>query len=63
MKKYIATVIVGVALLGACKDSTAVPDYNNPSLSELLGKPLTRIGLQNLITGYHDAQRASRLAA
>ncbi len=59
MKKYIATVIVGVALLGACKDSTAVPDYNNPSLSELLGKPLTRIGLQNLITGYHDAQRAS----
>ncbi len=59
MKKYIATVIVGVALLGACKDSTAVPDYNNPSLSDILGKPLTKITLQNLVTGYHDAQRAS----
>jgi hypothetical protein len=59
MKKYIATVIAGVALLGACKDSTAVPDYNNPSLSDVIGKPLTKIGLQNLITGYHDAQRAS----
>ncbi len=59
MKKYIATVIAGVALLGACKDSTAVPDFNNPTLAELLGKPLTKIGLQNLVTGYHDAQRAS----
>ena len=59
MKKYIATVIAGVALVGACKDSTAVPDYNNPSLSDIIGKPLTKIGLQNLITGYHDAQRAS----
>lgn len=59
MKKYIATVIVGVALLGACKDSTAVPDYNNPSLSDIEGKPLSKIGLQNLVTGYHDAQRAS----
>jgi hypothetical protein len=59
MKKYIASVIVGVALLGACKDSTAVPDFNNPSLSDITGKPLTKIGLQNLITGYHDAQRAS----
>jgi starch-binding outer membrane protein, SusD/RagB family len=59
MKKYIATVIAGVALIGACKDSTAVPDYNNPSLSEVLGKPLTKIGLQNLVTGYHDSQRAS----
>ncbi len=59
MKKYIATVIAGVALLGACKDSTAVPDFNNPSLSDVVGKPLTKIGLQNLVTGYHDAQRAS----
>ena len=59
MKKYIATVIAGVALLGACKDSTAVPDFNNPSLSEIVGRPLTKIGLQNLVTGYHDAQRAS----
>lgn len=59
MKKYIASLILGVAFLGACKDSTAVPDLNNPSLSELLSKPLTKIGLQNLVTGYHDAQRAS----
>lgn len=59
MKKYIATVIAGVALLGACKDSTAVPDLNNPSFGDVLTKPLTQIGLQNLVTGYHDSQRAS----
>jgi starch-binding outer membrane protein, SusD/RagB family len=59
MRKYIATLIAGVALLGACKDSTAVPDFNNPSLQDLTGKPLTQLTLQNVITGYHDAQRAS----
>ncbi|MBA3646540.1 MAG: RagB/SusD family nutrient uptake outer membrane protein [Gemmatimonadaceae bacterium] len=59
MKKYLAIAIAGVALLGACKDSTAVPDLNNPSLGDLTTKPLTKIGLQNEITGYHDAQRAS----
>ena len=59
MKKYIAALIAGVALMGACKDSTAVPDFNNPSLQDLLGKPLTRLTLQNIATGYHDAQRAS----
>ena len=32
MKKYIATLIAGVALIGACKDSTGVPDFNNPSI-------------------------------
>lgn len=59
MKKYITIAIAGVALLGACKDSTAVPDLNNPSFGDVLNKPLTKIGLQNLVTGYHDAQRAS----
>ncbi|MBA3341570.1 MAG: hypothetical protein H0T48_07010 [Gemmatimonadaceae bacterium] len=59
MKKYIATLIAGVALLGACKDTTFVPDLNNPSYQDLLSKPLTRLTLQNIITGYHDAQRAS----
>jgi starch-binding outer membrane protein, SusD/RagB family len=59
MKKYIATLIAGVALMGACRDSTAVPDFNNPSLQDLTGKPLTRLTLQNIVTGYHDAQRAS----
>ena len=59
MRKYIATLIAGVALMGACKDSTAVPDFNNPSYQDILAKPLTRLTLQNLITGYHDAQRAS----
>ena len=58
MKKFIA-LIAGVALMGACKDSTAVPDFNNPSLQDLTGKPLTRLTLQNIVTGYHDAQRAS----
>src|SRR6266550_8944283 len=59
MRKYIATLIAGVALMGACRDSTAVPDFNNPSLQDLTGKPLTRLTLQNIVTGYHDAQRAS----
>ncbi|HUQ20324.1 MAG TPA: hypothetical protein VM099_11990 [Gemmatimonadaceae bacterium] len=59
MRKYIAALIAGVALIGACKDSTAVPDFNNPDYLDLLGKPLTKPTLQNLITGYHDAQRAS----
>lgn len=59
MKKYIATMLVGAALLGACKDSTGVPDFNNPSLQDLLGKPLTAAVLQNVITGYVDAQRVA----
>lgn len=45
--------------MGACKDSTAVPDFNNPSYQDLISKPLTRLTLQNIVTGYHDAQRAS----
>ncbi len=45
--------------MGACRDSTAVPDFNNPSLQDLTGKPLTRLTLQNIVTGYHDAQRAA----
>jgi hypothetical protein len=59
MRKYIATLIAGVALMGACKDSTAVPDFNNPSYQDVLSKPLTQLTLQNLMTGYHDAQRAA----
>jgi hypothetical protein len=59
MRKYIATLIAGAALMGACKDSTGVPDFNNPSYEDLLAKPLTRSVLQNLVTGYNDAQRAS----
>jgi hypothetical protein len=59
MKKYIATLIAGVALIGACKDSTGVPDFNNPSLQGVTDKPLSRLTLQNLVTGYIDAQRAS----
>ena len=49
MKKYIA-LIAGVALMGACKDSTAVPDFNNPSLQDLLGKPLTREIVKKITT-------------
>lgn len=58
MKKYIALLLVGV-VLGGCKDATDVTDLNNPSYGDLLSKPLTKIALQNLVTGYHDAQRAS----
>ncbi len=60
MKKYIvATLVAGVALVGACKDNPFVPDLNNPSVAGLTGSPLSKLSLQNLITGYHDAQRAS----
>lgn len=58
MNKYIALLLAGT-VLAACKDSTGVPDLNNPSVDEVLGQPLTRGGLQNLATGYHDAQRAA----
>ncbi|HUQ47960.1 MAG TPA: hypothetical protein VM053_06925 [Gemmatimonadaceae bacterium] len=58
MKKYIAVLLAG-ALLAGCKDSTGVPDLNNPSLDETLSKPLSLGGLQNLLTGYNDAQRAA----
>lgn len=58
MKKYIAVLLAG-ALLAGCKDATGVSDLNNPSLGETLSQPLTRIALQNLVTGYHDAQRAA----
>ena len=63
MKKYIAFVLAGAAMLGACNDSTGVPDFNNPSLQDVTGKPLTRLTLQNLITGFVDGQRASLGAA
>jgi hypothetical protein len=59
MKKYIATLIAGAALLGGCKDSTGVPDFNNPSYQDLLAKPLTVVTLQNLITGLVDQDRAA----
>jgi len=59
MKKYIAILVAGVALLGGCKDSTGVPDFNNPSYQDLLAKPLTAVTLQNLITGLVDQERAA----
>jgi hypothetical protein len=58
MKKYIAVLVAGVLLAG-CKDATGVSDLNNPSLDDVLNKPVNRIGLQNLVMGYHDAQRAA----
>ncbi|MEP6508040.1 MAG: hypothetical protein ABJC63_07425 [Gemmatimonadales bacterium] len=57
MKKYIAVLLAG-ALLAGCKDSTGLPDLNNPSLDETLSKPLSLGGFQNLLTGYNNAQRA-----
>ncbi len=59
MKKYITLILAGSVALTACKDSTGVPDFNNPSLQDVLGKPLSRLTLQNLVTGFVDAQRAS----
>jgi hypothetical protein len=59
MKRDIVSLAIGVALLAGCNDATGVPDLNNPAYEDVLSKPLTRIGLQNLVTGYHDAQRSA----
>jgi hypothetical protein len=58
MKKHLVA-LAGITLaIGACKDSTSVPDLNNPSISSV-GGALTPGNLQLLITGVVDQERRS----
>ena len=58
MKKYFVA-LAGITLaIGACKDSTSVPDLNNVSISSV-GGALSPDNLQLLITGILDWQRRS----
>ncbi|MEP6858144.1 MAG: hypothetical protein ABI994_07130 [Gemmatimonadales bacterium] len=58
MKKHLVA-LAGITLaIGACKDSTSVPDLNNPSISSV-GGALTPGNLQLLVTGILDWQRRS----
>ena len=57
-KTQIAALACATIALGACKDNTAVPDLNNPSVSSV-GGVLTRTTLQTLTTGAYDSDRRS----
>jgi hypothetical protein len=56
MKKHIVALACLTVAIGACKDSTSVPDLNNPSLSTVSGA-LTPGNLQLLITGVLNRER------
>ncbi|GAC1458340.1 MAG: hypothetical protein PVSMB1_08200 [Gemmatimonadaceae bacterium] len=58
MTKRFAALLSGLALLGACKDSTGVPDLNNVTTESIAGG-LTRVSTQTLITGLLDRERAN----
>ncbi|MDB4871586.1 MAG: hypothetical protein JWL97_2590 [Gemmatimonadales bacterium] len=56
MKKHIVALACTIVAIGACKDSTSVPDLNNPSVSSV-GGALTPGNLQILLTGVIDRER------
>lgn len=56
MKKHIIALACLTVAIGACKDSTSVPDLNNPSVSSV-GGALTPGNLQILITGILNRER------
>jgi hypothetical protein len=56
MKKHIIALACVIVAIGACKDSTSVPDLNNPSVSSV-GGALTPGNLQILLTGVIDRER------
>lgn len=56
IKNHIVALACLTLAIGACKDSTSVPDLNNPSLSTVSGA-LTRGNLQLLITGVLNRER------
>lgn len=58
MKKHIAVLAVAALAIGACKDSTGVPDLNNPSV-ESVGGALSLANLQILTTGILNQERQS----
>ena len=56
--RYFAALACTIMAIGACKDSTGVPDLNNPSV-ESVGGALSKSSLQILITGALNQERAS----
>jgi hypothetical protein len=58
MKKHIIALACLTVAIGACKDSTSVPDLNNPSVSSV-GGALSPGNLQILITGALNQERQS----
>ena len=58
MMKRTVALIAALALFGACKDSTGVPDLNNVS-SSLLQSGLNRSSVQLLTTGLLNADRGN----
>ncbi len=56
MKTHIIALACLTVAIGACKDSTSVPDLNNPSVSSV-GGALTPGNLQILVTGVIDRER------
>lgn len=58
MKKHIVALACLTVAIGACKDSTSVPDLNNPSVSSV-GGALSPGNLQILITGALNQERQS----
>ena len=58
MKKHIVALACLTVAIGACKDSTSVPDLNNPSVSSV-GGALSPGNLQILITGVLNQERQS----
>jgi hypothetical protein len=56
MKKHIVALACVIVAIGACKDSTSVPDLNNPSVSSV-GGALSPGNLLILLTGVIDRER------
>ena len=56
MKKHIIALACLTVAIGACKDSTSVPDLNNPSVSSV-GGALNPGNLQILLTGALNQER------
>jgi SusD family. len=58
INRYFVALACATVAIGACKDSTGVPDLNNPSV-ESVGGALSRGNLQILTTGVVNQERAA----
>jgi starch-binding outer membrane protein, SusD/RagB family len=58
MNKYFAALACATLAIGACKDSTGVPNLNNPSV-ESVGGALSKANLQILMTGVLNQERVA----
>jgi hypothetical protein len=56
--RYFAALAGTILAIGACKDSTGVPDLNNPSV-ESVGGALNKANLQILLTGALNQERVA----